>query len=304
MPLSDQLEKLYTLRRDRSSGREKPYKPALLLALIDGLEQGDFEGNRILLTDQLIQRYKDYLKVVGHANDTARVQYPFWHLCGDGIWQLWDRTGKELYQPGESGSSSPSAKWIRDRLDRATFEPELYAILTNPETREVVRDALISRYFPGQRNLLLKFIHGLSPDPEPVEAKVAEDNPARSAAFAKVVKEVYDYRCAASGLRFRYGDLTIVDACHLIPFARSHNDHPSNGMALSKNHHWALDHYLIALRQTETKLVWMVSPLLDDRIEGHRELLKLDGRNVLLPRERKFHPAEEAIAWRGEQLLR
>ena len=33
--LSDQLSKLYNLKRDRGSGWEKPYKPALLLTLID-----------------------------------------------------------------------------------------------------------------------------------------------------------------------------------------------------------------------------------------------------------------------------
>jgi len=60
----------------------------------------------------------------------------------------------------------------------------------------------------------------------------------------------------------------------------------------------------LAPRQTETKLTWAVSPLLDDRIEGHKELLKLDGRNVLLPREKKFHPAEASLTWRWERLLR
>jgi putative restriction endonuclease len=81
-------------------------------------------------------------------------------------------------------------------------------------------------------------------------------------------------------------------------------DHPTNGIALSKNHHWAFDRHLIAPRFTDTGLAWTVSPLLDDRIEGHRELLDLEGRSVLLPKERKFHPAPEAVAWRAERLMR
>ncbi|HKK18665.1 MAG TPA: hypothetical protein VJ952_08280 [Opitutales bacterium] len=35
-----QLGTLYNLKRDRGSGWEKPYKPALLLALIDLIENG------------------------------------------------------------------------------------------------------------------------------------------------------------------------------------------------------------------------------------------------------------------------
>ena len=116
------------------------------------------------------------------------------------------------------------------------------------------------------------------------------------------IKKVYDYRCAASGVRFRLGDLTIVDACHLIPFAESGNDHPTNGIALSKNHHWALDRHLIAPFATETKLVWRTAPCLDDRLEGHKDLLKLEGRSVLLPREKRFWPADEGLQWRTERL--
>ena len=32
--------------------------------------------------------------------------------------------------------------------------------------------------------------------------------------------------------------LVIVDAAHLIPWSESQNDHPTNGLALCKNHHW------------------------------------------------------------------
>ena len=38
-----QLSKLYSLKRDRGSGWEKPYKPALLLTLIDWIVSGDFD---------------------------------------------------------------------------------------------------------------------------------------------------------------------------------------------------------------------------------------------------------------------
>lgn len=302
--MNDLLAKLYNLKRDRGSGWEKPYKPALLLTLIDFIERGDpAEQNRFALSNELIHRYREYLAIVGREGDHNQIHYPFWHLCGDGVWMIYDLAGQPLYRPGDNADRSPSVKWIRERMRHASLDPALYRYLCDPIEREHIRLALIARYFPAQRDALLRLISQF----HQIE-KVAEDtrkeemDPVRSAAFAKTIKAVYDYRCAASGVRFRLGDLTIVDACHLIPFSVSHNDHPTNGIALSKNHHWALDRHLIAPFAGETKLIWRVATCLDDRIEGHKELLKLKGRSVLVPRETKFWPSDEAMQWRLERL--
>lgn len=304
MALSDHIETLYDLRRDRSGGYEKPYKPALLLALIDLIEQGDVLDNRFLLTPKLVERYKDYLRIVGGPQDHDRIHYPFWHLCGDKLWMCYDAKGQALYVSGQNASSSPSVKWIREHMGHASFDPELFQCLLAAPEREYIRRVLIDRYFPTQRELLWALL-AVSVDQVQAAEDAADYNndPIRTAAFAKTVKAVYDYRCAASGLRFRLRDLTIVDACHLIPFAESHNDHPTNGMALSKNHHWAFDRHLISPEHSRSGLIWKVSPMLDDRIEGHRELIELNGRSVLLPKEKKFYPADDAIAWRVERLL-
>jgi putative restriction endonuclease len=324
MHLEDLLAKLYNLKRDSGSGWEKPYKPALILTLIDLIEQSNWHhgqghpeldcrehvktvarANRFSLSDPLIARYREYIAVVGREGDHSQIHYPFWHLCGDGIWMINAREGGPLYRPGDNAASSPSVKWIRERMSHASLNTELFRYLNDPVEREHIRLALIARYFPAQRDALLSLISQY----HHVE-KVAEDpreantDPVRTAAFARVVKDIYDYRCAASGVRFRLDDLTIVDACHLIPFAETGNDHPSNGIALSKNHHWALDRHLIAPCATETKLIWRVAPCLDDRLEGHRELLKLEGRSVLLPpaKEKRFWPSEEGMQWRLERL--
>ncbi|WPJ98085.1 HNH endonuclease [Coraliomargarita algicola] len=226
---------------------------------------------------------------------------------------IYNANGQPLYRPGENGSSSPSVKWLREQMGHASFVPELFALLCDPIQREHIRSALIARYFSEHRDALLRLIShyhqvdkvadlsGVALEKTEDPAQFASD-PVRSAAFAKTIKQVYDYRCAASGVRFRLGDLSIVDACHLIPFAESGNDHPTNGIALSKNHHWALDRHLITPFASETKLVWRVAPCLDDRLEGHKELLKLDGRSVLLPREKRFWPAEAGLQWRWERL--
>jgi hypothetical protein len=49
--------------------------------------------------------------------------------------------------------------------------------------------------------------------------------------------------------------------------------------------------------------IWRVSPRLDDRIEGQKDLLGLSNRPVIPPSEEKFLPAAEALRWREEHLV-
>lgn len=305
MALTDLTERLYDLRRDRSCGYEKPYKPALLLSLMDLVEKGEFSDNRILLTDELIDRYRDYIQIVGGPEDTARIQYPFWHLCGDGIWTILDDNGQLLYHSGKTSSNAPSVKQLRASMSHAQLDKELFHYLQQPVERAVLRNAIISRYFPSQRSLIeamsSEFLHRQPRAAE--ESEKYESDPARSQAFAKTIKQVYDFRCAACGIRVRFRDLALVDACHLIPFSESFNDHPTNGIALCKNHHWAMDRHLIAPTLSEINFIWQSSPLLDDRIDGQRPLVQLQGKKLLLPRERKFYPSSKSIAWRAERLV-
>jgi len=78
MLLDDLLGKLYNLKRDRSSGWEKRYKPALLLSLIDFIENGNCTDNRFPLSKELIARYRKYIAVVQREGDHAQIHYVFW----------------------------------------------------------------------------------------------------------------------------------------------------------------------------------------------------------------------------------
>jgi predicted restriction endonuclease len=113
----------------------------------------------------------------------------------------------------------------------------------------------------------------------------------------------YDHQCAACGLRIRLpagNDVSFIDAAHLIPFAETRNDHPTYGLALCKNHHWAMDREIIA---PGPDLHWLVSKRLDPRRStGEKELYDLAGKSVLLPKDPAFHPITEGLNWRYERL--
>jgi len=120
------------------------------------------------------------------------------------------------------------------------LEPELFSLLNDPKSRDILRNALISRYFPQARSELLQ-----REEESPAEENASAEQ-GRSTAFRRLILETYDYQCVACGIRMWLpNDTTMVDAAHLIPFSVSRNDHPTNGFALCKNHHWAFDRHLI-----------------------------------------------------------
>lgn len=80
----------------------------------------------------------------------------------------------------------------------------------------------------------------------------------------------------------------------------NHCINPRNGMALCKNHHWAMDQFLIA---PGTDHHWHVSKKLDDRVEGQQDLLQLKDRTILLPSDSRYHPRPDSLEWRTERLL-
>lgn len=74
------------------------------------------------------------------------------------------------------------------------------------------------------------------------ESVEAAKRKGRSARFAVRVVSEYRYTCALTGYRCLTSDgATIVDAAHIEQWAKTQNDDPANGLALSKNAHWMLD---------------------------------------------------------------
>jgi putative restriction endonuclease len=163
-----------------------------------------------------------------------------------------------------------------------------------------MREALIVRYFPHLRSNV--------PDHEAAIPSVTLVNEeveyGRSPAFRRKILSIYDHQCAACGLRIKLpagNDVSFIDAAHLIPFSESQNDHPTNGLALCKNHHWAMDRKLIAPCPDHR---WCVSNVIDPRrSNGEKELLTLSGQKLLLPQDEAFYPDVEGLKWRTERLI-
>ena len=301
------LERLYSLRRDKRGSHERPHKPVLLLSIIDLLDRGVLKTNSVPFSDELVETFKRYFAVVKEEDDKPTIENPFFFLSGDKFWQVIPQGANEpMYREGYA-SGAPGVGQLRKQGVTGRFDEGLWALMSDAVARHQLREALIARYFPERREQLAALVvqqHGVK-----TADAVREELPplpARDAAFRRIILEIYDYTCAACGLRLKLtSDLSLVEAAHLIPFSVGYNDKPNNGLALCPNHHWAMDRYLIAPcpDSKHPEGVWKVSPRLEDRRTGERKLLELAGRPVLRPDEEKFYPAIESLRWREQHLV-
>jgi len=299
------LGRLYSLRRDKRGSHERPHKPVLLLSIIDLLDRGLIRENAIPFSDELAATFKRYFAVVKQRDDKPTIENPFYFLAGDKFWRVMPQGGNEpLYREGYA-SGAPSVAELRRQSAVGRFDEGFWALMSDPVARHQLREALIARYFPEQREALAALVVE-NRKPKAPDVLREELPPGRDAAFRRTILEVYDYRCAACGIRVLLNHaMSLVEAAHLIPFGESRNDKPTNGMALCPNHHWAMDRHLIApCPDTKRRAgVWRVNgERLDDRIEGQRDLLGLAGKAVIPSSEEKFYPAIESLRWRKEHL--
>jgi putative restriction endonuclease len=314
--MTDALACLTRLRAGRRLGKPAPNKPCLMLAIICEIQSGHIASPRIAIDERLIARYHDLYEVAAGDRQAANPQLPLWHLRSDQCptGPLWTpefngpigALEKQLGQPRSIGQ-------LLERFTTARLDAELFETLQNPQVAREACALLVTRYFAEdphahqalQAHLGTALESGdYEKHPERLAGSVKEESQryARSAAFRALVLEAYDYRCAASRLRYITPDYRyLVEAAHLIPFAESQDDRPTNGLALTPNLHWAMDNHLIAPGPDQR---WHVSAAVDTLVADNRWLCELDQQPLVLPRETRWQPDRDALAWRLDHLQR
>lgn len=300
--LAAAIERLYNLNVgttpvQEGAPHEKPHKPLLLMAALDLIDEGHATPDHIPWSQQIRDRFTARFEIVRKYNDQNNPDLPFRYLAGDGFWKPLEADGVTLIR--------------RDILVAdigqvfARFTDGFEFLVAIPENRRKMREALVARYFPHHAAALLSMTGG-NPNAGPGPSKGMEDETesGRGSAFRRKILEIYDHQCVACGLRIKLPtayDVSFIDAAHLVPFSNSRNDHPTNGLALCKNHHWAMDRNLIAPCPDHH---WHVSAVLDPRRStGEAELISLSGKSLLLPQDPAFYPDTEGLNWRCEQLI-
>lgn len=306
-------KKFAKLNVNKHRGRgAAPHKPLLLISVIELIERGKIRLNQVPLSPELISTFLKYWRNLVRTDHRSDISLPFVHLTGDTFWHL------TLYPDSEAvtatGLGRKGVTAVRRIVQYASFDPELFAILQDPEQRVILLQVLIDSWFSGQSSEIEKL--SLIDEFQSVKTQLLREGGAtysiddledeenivvRNGAFRKIVVSLYGQRCAFCRLRIisAYGQ-DIVDGAHIKPFSEFRDDRFVNGLALCKNHHWAFDHGWFGIDDDYRILIPQERFMEEPAVES-REMVAFRGEKIELPREERFMPSLEGLRWHREK---
>jgi putative restriction endonuclease len=308
------------LHRDYSMGGA-PHKPILLLALIRTFDFGIYTSNRITVTPELISYFKTYWSTLVKTGHKESFVLPFYHMQGERskFWKLMAKPGFEFALT--SSNSIRSFKALTDALDYAQIDAELALLLNDRLSRNILTEVLLSTYFPGNKLSAVEELRGdyfkeiqtrLFNEPEEYIERVKElygnkmgmneeleiETFSRGEVFKREVPKIYNYTCAITSMRIDgASDVSMIDACHIVPFCKSFDDSLTNGIALCPNMHRAFDRGLIAI---DDDYRVMVSKNFMESY-SHYSIKQYDRKELLLPEDKRMWPGKENLRRQREK---
>lgn len=113
------------------------YKPAMLLCVLDGIDDGSLPDNRITF-DWIAPRFISKMAGLGQDVTEEQAAQPFYHLANEVIWLHAVADLKNLMTSGRDG-----AKAAREKIKYALLKDTYWNLLQEPFYRSVVRSKLI-----------------------------------------------------------------------------------------------------------------------------------------------------------------
>ena len=100
-------------------------------------------NTRLASEDNDLNFFKINLWKYDNDNNSVAIM-PFFHLNKESFYHIKWKEGKEI----TSYSRTPSAKYLRENVEYAKLDDELWHILQDSSNREIIKQAIINKYFP------------------------------------------------------------------------------------------------------------------------------------------------------------
>lgn len=302
--LSFYCQKLSTLNVNSNKKRGTAlHKPILVLSIIDLITRDIIDKNEISVSDELIETFEKYWQIIGSHSYTGGLHYPFFHLQNEGFWHL-------EFKPDFNGLQPKTTNKLKQAVEYAYLDHELFDFLQNESTRKELIDAIIAAFFPDTDQQIESILQiNQNFQNKNIIPEYGENNPKyrlqktiiRNAFFRKAVVSVYGSRCAFCGL-IVHKNLTqnIVDGAHIKPFSQFYDSRIHNGIALCKNHHWAFDRGWFGV-DDQYKII--VSKELEEVSPHAKPIKDFHGQKLILPKIEKYLPDIEALQWHLQNIF-
>ena len=297
-----------------------PHKPILLLSVIQLVQRNIITSNRIFITPELILSFKSNWQNLVDTKHTPNFSLPFFHLRSEPFWHLVTLPNMELTV--NNSKSIKSFKNLKESVAFAEIDKDLFLLMSNKETREILEEQILNFYFQINKkhyttsivsdaeikiekeilnepkstyqNLILELKDKLDDDEYQEEIFV------RGGLFKKTIPKIYNYQCCISGMKIETStNAQMVDACHIIPFSLSHDDTIPNGISLSPNLHRAYDRGLITINKD---YIVRISPTVKDNKSVY-SISQFEGVKLLLPKTTKWYPSPESLIWHTKEIF-
>ena len=318
----NQLKKYITafkkLRIDRSHGIA-PHKPLLLLSILQAYQNNLIANQKIYITPELVALFKTNWTLLVITNHDCRISYPFYYLKSDKFWKLIPRSGFENIN--QMGSIMKSFSNLNAAIEYATVAEDLFLLMLDKKDNSILQQFLLDEYFPDTRNNFNNSTEGQQQIFGDIEGKILREDAAeyryeikklmqqqneeeiflRGSLFKREIPKIYNNTCCISGMKI---DATIsvsmIDACHIVPFSESYDDTITNGIALCPNLHRAFDRGLIAIDNNYKVVV--SNTFKED--ETNYSIKVFENQKIILPKQEMFYPLLNNFEWHTQNIFK
>lgn len=305
------LKAFKKLRIDRAHG-VAPHKPILLISVLQTFQNGLNNNQIIYITPELVAFFKLNWNSLVTSNHDCRFALPFYHLTSDKFWKLIPNPGFENIL--QLSASMRSFANLNAAVNCAIIDEELFELMKDKKSNEILTQFLLDEYFPnsesnfnnssdGQQNLFDDIENKILKEPSEeyqqeikylLEQKNEEEIFLRGSLFKREIPKIYNNTCCISGMKIDATiNVSMIDACHIVPFSVSYDDTIKNGIALCPNLHRAFDRGLIAVDESYRVVV---SKSFKEH-ETNYSIRAFEGNEIKLPYMKNYYPKIENFQW-------
>lgn len=283
-------EEISKIKMHKSGAVISLHKPLLLLLVIADVIHG--KKNEFAFKD-IEEHLKHLLSRYGLKNTKSlKPEYPFVYLgSSPTLWKC--SIDRSMLKHPDAVTRAEAMNGI------GKLEDNFYAYLQDQEKAKAIIWQLIDSYWPEAYHQDIMRDLGIDGIMNTVILQ-ANEKPRRGRLFVEEVLDHYERKCAICGQSIRLGDALIgIDACHVKPIQHFGDDHITNGMALCKIHHWALDRGAISISEDYQLLISpkLNGPRIDEYFHQYAQ------GNIFTPRNTAYQLKEENLIYHRTYLF-
>lgn len=316
--LQKYLKAFKKLRIDRAHG-VAPHKPILLISVLQTFQNGINNNHRIYITPELVALFKSNWSLLVTSNHDCRFALPFYHLTSDKFWSIFPKPGFENIL--QLKASMRSFANLNAAVDCAIIDEDLLTLMQDQKSNEILQQFLLDEYFPNtksnycnsssrQQKLFDDIENKILNEPseeyrQEIKKLMQQQNEEeiflRGSLFKREIPKIYNNTCCISGMKIDATiNVSMIDACHIVPFSVSYDDTVTNGIALCPNLHRAFDRGLIAI--DENYKVVVSKTFKED--ETSYSIRVFEGKEIQLPSMKSYYPLRENFSWHKNNVFK